>query len=366
MTKPRPLELKQVSGLTASDFEQHPVWISVSQADEGQPWHENAEETLFRPASANDDCNSSLTRVAAIFTTSRGDELKGAIYLEPTTAGYLECGSDERIASHQPCVFLNDRPVCFWGGVGGVNRLDRDHLFQVLAATQEQVFPITYAGHAGERIASGRILGFYRLSLLSGTALRDTEDGFNPVAGQSGPTGSHCSAVLKRFQVGDESGAFKEAERLVADFPNSGKAWALIAALRDRTGDLEAALQATEKGIQVESTDDSCYVTAARVLLKMERNQEALEICDSGLWSAATVQDPYGHRLRFYRGRAMVGLGLFQDAIEALKRYPRRCHYGRKDDPLGSPWNLVQICRTALRAGQTKTGTERGQKTGTS
>ena len=149
-------ELKQFGDLSLDDFKRHPVWIGCHGADSDKAWYDHTDEETFRPRTGNlpADPSEGMLLVRATAVLADGCEL----------AGFITPAFDEGdLGTLQPYVFVNGQQFSFWGGMCGFTREQRTSLYERLAKSPEQIFPMRVLADTdltrGVQVAEVR--GFY-------------------------------------------------------------------------------------------------------------------------------------------------------------------------------------------------------------
>lgn len=183
-------QLKERNDLSATDFEEHPVWIAVRYGDVDEPWYESSDEQTYRPwtgalpFAAKGKCLVSATFRLADGTAYPGyfepqpqdwdappppRKMRDGNFTEPFQWSARRGGSPLSIlALHCPIIFVDGRVLGF--------HLLRDperrknnirEFFAALDRQPREVFPVRFYSPPGHfsGITSGVIDGFYSFGL---------------------------------------------------------------------------------------------------------------------------------------------------------------------------------------------------------
>lgn len=172
-------ELKPIWDLSSADFEQHPVWVGVHNFDVGEPWHQDSNESTYRPWSGALPCPSEkgFFLVRGILKLPDGCNYPGFFTVAPEswdTPPRLGLASFSSryggaalalVGIQQPRIFVEHQQFSFWGGRAGVPVERRQALYSILGRSAEDAFPMRF--HADPSLAtgilSGEVEGFYRV-----------------------------------------------------------------------------------------------------------------------------------------------------------------------------------------------------------
>jgi hypothetical protein len=150
-------ELKQFGDLSASDFERHPIWVSVHGQDEGEPWYDEADEETFRPWTGDVPVNASEGMLLVRATLELRDGSSHHGFATPAFDG-------DGLGTQQPQIFVGGQLFGFWGGIIGVPSERRQALYEALGKSSEDVFPLRFSIHPAlaTGVTSGVVEGFYK------------------------------------------------------------------------------------------------------------------------------------------------------------------------------------------------------------
>lgn len=170
-------ELKQFGDLSATDFERHPVWIGVHNADYGEPWYDETNEETFRPYAGSLPAapDEGILLVRATFELKDGSQFPG--FVTPASEdwdrpreGHSSGKRKHILGFQQPRIFVGNEGFNFWGGISGVRDERRQALYAALQKTPQDIFPLRFSAEpslAGG-ILAGEVEGFYRNSRKQG------------------------------------------------------------------------------------------------------------------------------------------------------------------------------------------------------
>lgn len=125
----------------------------------------------------------------------------------------------------------------------------------------------------------------------------------------------------------DATGAARELEKAVEQYPQFAAAWTSLGEARVRMNDLAGARAALERAIAAEPKYVPPYVTVALIELQQKRFEETVRAAERALELIPDLAEAH-----FYRAAALVSLGRLDDAEASLKavqasgeaeRYPR-------------------------------------------
>jgi tetratricopeptide (TPR) repeat protein len=118
-----------------------------------------------------------------------------------------------------------------------------------------------------------------------------------------------------REDAGDRSGAAQALKSILGPRPDLAWVWSWLGRLYLNEGRTADALQAFERAVAEDSTDDEAWANLAAALHIAGRTQEALSACESGLAVAADSPELWNNK-----AVVLVALGRIDDAEEALRR----------------------------------------------
>lgn len=131
------------------------------------------------------------------------------------------------------------------------------------------------------------------------------------------PTSSEArrGLALALYREGEDREALSELEALVKDAPDSASAWAWLAQVRFDLDDLEAALEAAQRSIELDGFDPRAAYVASRALFDLgrEAEAEAMEQRWSELTAARSEIDALRNRLLFEPGNIGLALALARE-----------------------------------------------------
>ena len=186
-------ELKQLSDLSAGDFEHHRVWVGVRHFDIDQPWFENADDQTFRPwlgpLPLQQRSRFSSFLVAAVFEladkttypgyfnpTSRdwdepiqGRKLRDGSYSKPQSWSERRGGDPRSIlALLRPAIFVGKQPYDFHlRRIPDARAKAIRDFYAAVGKSPDRVFPVRF--HADrmffDGIVDGHLEGFYSFPL---------------------------------------------------------------------------------------------------------------------------------------------------------------------------------------------------------
>lgn len=152
-----PPHIKPFSEIVASDFEEHPVWVSCHSVDYDEPWYDEVDEEACRPwtGSLPVDPEEDMYLVRASCTLADGS----------VHAGFLTPSVEADMGTMQPHMFADNQRYGFWGGMLGVPKRERKKFYKLLGLKAKSVFPIHM--EADSKLASGlvavKVEGFYKM-----------------------------------------------------------------------------------------------------------------------------------------------------------------------------------------------------------
>jgi tetratricopeptide (TPR) repeat protein len=141
-------------------------------------------------------------------------------------------------------------------------------------------------------------------------------------AGGLPPRADPPAPKLATFETADaayRAGQFAEAKGLFAGYlatkPEHGFGYYMLGLSAWKSGDLRAAAKAFDRSIGIDSSHQKSYLNSARVLLDLNRDQEALERAERALAIDSTSAE--ANRVL---ARAQSKLGHVDDAIASYRR----------------------------------------------
>ena len=159
--------LKQFGDLTAADFKQHPVWVSVHTLDYDEEWYAETDEETFRPWTGKRPVGAEhMFLVSARFRFADGSEFEGFVTPVSVLEGLRSMGD------LQPQVFSPAGELfSFWFGMFGSPETVAA-FYKRFAKTPAQVFPVFFQTlpELTTAVASGEIPGF--LSMPQGEEVK--------------------------------------------------------------------------------------------------------------------------------------------------------------------------------------------------
>ncbi len=353
---------------TASDFEEHPIWMSVHGHDEDEEWYDNAEcdETTFRPWDESPgSLRSRLLLVTAGITLSDGRRYSGACYAgafgSSPEVSSPAAGQATSVSDAQPRMFVSGDAICFWEGQGGVSIADRRALYEA-AGGEDNVFPIAYDARSEllPEAPRGILRGFYRLQ--PGVEEPIVETGIDYDAEGQGPDGASVVSdktrdeyeVLRDLRiVGKCEEALRYFDEHIRDDAGNPEWWKASAWTLEQRGNLHDALAARKERIRLLPNESANYLETCRLLFRLEEYQECLAYCDKGIAAvdrSAKVVIDFSEILEFYAARALYCLGRYEDAIERLKVLEPGFYFGRNPEPLMTRSGLIKACKAAIKS----------------
>lgn len=150
-------ELRQMSDLTAADFERAPVWVQCHFADHDEPWYDETDECTVRPWSGTLPVPASAGIYLARATATLADGSRVAACMAPS--------GEPEARRTQPVAFVGGATCLFWGGAMGIPPEERQQLYHAVGKPPAAVFPITFSVAAELVVgqADVRVDGFYRI-----------------------------------------------------------------------------------------------------------------------------------------------------------------------------------------------------------
>jgi hypothetical protein len=150
-------ELKQFGDLLASDFERHPIWVSAHGTDEDEPWYEETDEETFRPWTGKVPVDASEGMLLVRATMELRDGTSHPGFATPAFDG-------DGLGTQQPQICIGNQIFGFWGGIAGVQVEYRRALYQALAKTPAEIFPLRFSidPALATGLTSGVVEGFYK------------------------------------------------------------------------------------------------------------------------------------------------------------------------------------------------------------
>ncbi len=185
--------LRDISELTPSDFENHPVWVCVHGRDQDEPWYEQTNEQTYRPWTGALPYVSrspfDAVLVAATFELADGSVYRGYFnpvvenWDEPLPPRKLRDGSFTKplqwsarrggsplsiLSLHHPVIFIDGKLHGFhWLRDSERRRLVIQAFYAAIGKPPAAVFPIQFRCDPSlfQGITSGRLDGFFAFPL---------------------------------------------------------------------------------------------------------------------------------------------------------------------------------------------------------